>query len=386
MWKLIREHLRSEKGAVSTFFAIVFASGILFIAFAITSDASAIYFERRSLQNAADSTSLAIASNCALGSVYCVDGISAKNEAQVIANANSPDGFSTLKIICGSTPLSACTPTPAVECKSVPSNVPNYGRVVLSTQNADGTDKVKSPFFNYLIGNSNSEINVNSCSQTAWGKAAAANFSVPVAMTICSYLTNGYRVIKNYKSEAPACPTIIKDVRGVALSPQPSNIVDGWIIYRRTSEQLKCFPPQPPLIVGLGISSMPPGQETCTDAGGGSNGKTVLASLISANLNKKLFVPVISSTNGTGTGSDRIISGNIVGFYTFIFYGYDFGPKGKDGCGKTYCAEFAAEDTADCGSKRDCIWGKFSIGIVPGVSVSRDTFPSVGAQAVELLP
>ena len=60
MWKLIYNRFQNERGAVSALFAIVFGSGILFLAFALTSDASALYLEKRSLQNSADATSLAV--------------------------------------------------------------------------------------------------------------------------------------------------------------------------------------------------------------------------------------------------------------------------------------------------------------------------------------
>lgn len=392
MFRLIKSSRygdNGEKGAISTILAIVLSSGFLFIAFALTSDASALYLERRSLQNSADATSLAVASNCALGSTYCTDAVSAQNEAQLIANSNSPDGISAIKLLCGFTPLSACPAGTTTECKAVPTNLPRYGRVVLSTQNKDGTVKVKSPFFDYFIGNTNSEVNVQSCSQSAWGKANSANIPLPLAITICDYLTEGYKIIRDYSSQLSACPTTIKDVQGITISPQPINVINGWAIFAPNGQPLYCLVPQT-ITVGNILDTLPPGQERCNDASlSSSDSKKVLASFISANLGKKVFIPVIASTSGTGNGNAQIVTAKTVGFFTFVFLGYDFGPQSRAGCGAVgaTCTDFNGQSTTGCGSTRSCIWGKFTKGIVPGASVSRDTtFPPVGASAVELLP
>lgn len=385
--RILRE--RGERGAITTLFVVFASSGLLFILFALTVDAAALYLERRSLQNAADATSLAVASNCALGAPDCSNSVVAQNLAQSFANLNSPDGVSTIKSLCGFSPLSPCTPTGEIECKAVPANLARYGRVELVSKNQDGSSRVSSPFFNFVFGNSSAEVEIGSCSQSAWGKANAANIPIPLAITICDYLTDGFKVIKDYSTQLQNCPTTIRDVQGFALSPQPSKVINGWAIFAPTGQSLFCLTPQQ-ITVGMSLDTLPPGQERCNDAGlSGSQSKDILTSFISANLGKKIFIPVIASTSGTGAGQAQRVSSQTVGFFTFIFRGYNFGPQARAGCGnpQTPCQDFAGQDTSGCGSTRSCIWGQFSRGIVPGVPVSRDTsFPPVGAAAIELLP
>lgn len=396
MRRLIKKFSADERGVIAPLFASLLGAGFLFIAFALTSDASALYLEKRTLQNAADSTSLAVASYCGLGSTNCQNAVTIQAEAQTIANLNSGDANSNIDSVCGFNPLNPCSTTPPPGCKPVPSNLPRYGRVVLSTKNPDGTLKVKTPFINYLIGNSNSEVQFSSCSQSAWGKANAAEIPVPLAITVCDYLTDGYKLIQEYSEQLPNCPSTIKDVQGITLTPQPTNVINGWAMFTPIGQQLLCLVSRR-VIVGDVLETLPPGQESCKDSTiSGSASKTFLQSFISANLKKKIFIPVIASTSGAGNGNAQIVTSNAVGFFSFIFLGYDFGSNQKGGCGDTTyranepeCQNFTAKDFADCSNsnKRGCIWGRFTKGIVPGASVSRDTsFPPVGAQAVELLP
>lgn len=389
MRRLSKAQINEERGAFTTIFLAIISSGLLFFLFALTADAGTVFFERRSIQNAADATSLAVASNCALGSSNCSDSVAIQNVAQSIANSNSPDSLSTVSKMCGFIPLSPCTSTSELDCKAVPANLPRYGRVVLSTKNFDGTTKVRTPFFDLFSGSEDLSSEVKSCSQSAWGKASSANIPVPLAITICDYQTDGYKIIRDYSSQLQSCPTTIRDIQGIAISPQPTNVINGWAIFAPDGQQLFCLTPQR-ITVGMALTTLPPGQERCNDQGiSGSDSKNVLTSFIFNNLGKKIFIPVIASTSGTGAGQAQQVVSNTVGFFTFIFLGYDFGPQARAGCGdsRTPCSEFAGQSTAGCGSTRSCIWGRFTRGIVPGVPVSRDTsFPPVGAAAVELLP
>lgn len=353
----------------------------------MTADAGALYLERRATENAADATSLAVASFCALGSSECASSSSLSLKAEEFANINSNDGRSNVDLLCGFTPLSVCPGEPVPQCKPVPSQIQRYGRVLLSTKNLDGSTTVATPFLSALLDEEDSTLKSRSCSQSAWGKANSARVLIPLAITICDYQSEGFKILRDYSAQFPNCPTTIKDIQGIALTPQPTNIINGWAIYAPTDKQLLCLTPNT-LNIGSSIDTLPPGAERCNDAGiSGSDSKRVLADFISANLGNKVFIPVIASTSGTGGGSAQRVTSQVVGFFTFVFYGYDLGSQIKDGCGRTLCSEFSGQDAAQCGSQRACIWGKFSRGIVAGASVSRDTaFPPVGAQAVELLP
>jgi hypothetical protein len=378
--------ISNDKGAVAVLFILMAGSGFFLVLLAMTSDAGALYLERRTTENAADASSLAVASFCALGSPECVSSTSLAFNAQEFANLNSSDGQASLDLLCGFSPLSACASTAIAKCKPVPTSIQRYARVLVSTKNSDGSRSVSTPFLNALLDEENSSATSQSCSQSAWGKAGSARVLLPLAITICDYQSEGFRILRDYRSQLEVCPTTIRDIQGIALAPQPTKLINGWAIFAPTNQQLLCLEPQN-LTVGMSIDTLPPGAERCNDSGiSGSDSKRVLANFISANLGKKVFIPVIASTSGTGNGSAQRVTSNVVGFFTFIFYGYDLGSQIKDGCGRYSCSEFNGQSAAQCGSQSACIWGKFSRGIVAGAPVSRDTtFPPVGAQAVELL-
>lgn len=379
--------LRDERGAAATVFVLFLGSGVLIALFAMTADAGAVFRERRVTQAAADASSLAVASFCALGSPECASQSNLVNKAQEFANLNSDDGVSDLQNLCGFTPMSPCTNQSEVTCKPVPSNLQRYGRVVVTTKNQNGSTKINSPFLSLILNESNTSTTSKSCSQTAWGKANSASVQLPLAISICDYQADGFKILRDYSSQLTNCPTVIKDSQGINISPQPRNVVNGWAIVSPSGEDLLCLRTRN-LTVGMGLDTLPPGMERCNDSSiSGSDSKRVLAGFISANLGKKVFVPVIASTSGTGSGSAQRVTSPVVGFFTFIFYGYDLGSNIRDGCGARNCPEFSGVSAAQCGSRDACIWGQFSRGIVPGALVSRDTsFPPVGAQAVELLP
>lgn len=378
--------LKDDRGAAATIFILFLGSGVLLVLFAMTADAGAVFNERRVTQISADSASLSVASYCALGSPECGHQINLKAKAQEFANLNSNDKISDLQNLCGFTPLTPCSNQSEVSCKPVPSSLQRYARAVVSTKNQDGTTKVKSPFLDAILGVSTSTSTSEACSQAAWGKANAASVPLPLAISICDYQADGFKILRDYTSQTQTCPTIIKDAQGLTMNPQPQKVINGWVIFSPTGQPLLCLNSLN-ITIGMNLDTLPPGQERCNDASlSGSNSKTVLANFISANLGKKVFLPVIASTSGTGSGSAQRVTSPVVGFFTFIFYGYDLGSQIKDGCGARNCVEFSGISSAQCGSRDGCIWGRFSRGIVPGGLVSRDTtFPPVGAQAIELL-
>jgi hypothetical protein len=379
--------LKGDHGAVATIVVILSAAGLLLTGFAMTSDASALYRERVAIQSAADQSSLAVSSFCALGSSQCASSVSLESNAQEFANLNSDDGASLLTSLCGFTPMTPCSSQSTTKCKTIPSGIQRYNRLTLGTKNKDGSTTISTPFLNALTGKTISDKTGTSCAQSAWGKANSANVPIPIAITICDYQNDGFKILRDYSTQLTECPTTIYDVQGLVISPQPKNVINGWAIFAPTGEALYCLIPKR-LVVGTSIDTLPPGQERCNDASlSGSDSKRALSAFISANLGKKIFIPVIASTSGAGSGQAQRVTSTVVGFYTFIFLGYDFGSQIKDGCGSISCTQFAGVSAANCGSRDACIWGQFSRGIVPGASVSRDTtFPPVGSSAVELLP
>ncbi|MFM8446970.1 MAG: pilus assembly protein TadG-related protein [Candidatus Nanopelagicaceae bacterium] len=106
---------RKDDGVVAIIVAILFSS-LVFVGFlAIVIDGGALYRERRVLQNAADSATLANTRECALQTSNC----SSQSFASAYTNANSPDSLSNVKELCGKTSgttglnLNTCAPISA---------------------------------------------------------------------------------------------------------------------------------------------------------------------------------------------------------------------------------------------------------------------------------
>lgn len=168
----------SDRGAVLVWFAFL---SVVFIGFgALVLDYGALLWERRQLQNAADSAALSVAGQCAFKT--CTSG-SVTTDAQSLVNANTADGLSTLSL-CGNwaAGVSVCLPTPA--------GVPSGAKYVSALAQS-------SPSITYRLrpkigGSSQSKV-VKARATIIWG-SYVQGFVVPITVSKClirNYLIGG---------------------------------------------------------------------------------------------------------------------------------------------------------------------------------------------------
>jgi Flp pilus assembly protein TadG len=91
--------LNDDRGAVAVITAIMLSLVLIAIA-ALAIDASALYAEKRELQNVADAAALAIAEDCVNRPVTC-SATNAQKKAEDLAVANSSDGLATVVATLG---------------------------------------------------------------------------------------------------------------------------------------------------------------------------------------------------------------------------------------------------------------------------------------------
>ena len=179
--------LKREDGAVVALFAILMSSVLVIALFVIVFDISALYSERRVIQNTADSSVLATTQECAIGGTGAIINLNnaystgvcdnqsfALDFAGKYANLNSPDSLTDVSEICGTASLNQCGSlnTGQFECKSVNSAYKNYVRVKTSTRQSTGTSITS--LFTSLVNPSQANVKVIGCAQSAWGKSAYA--------------------------------------------------------------------------------------------------------------------------------------------------------------------------------------------------------------------
>lgn len=96
--------LQNERGAISLIFALLFSSLVIVALFALVVDVGTIYQERRTLQNAADATALAVAQDCAEFSAGTSSQLCQSQNldlASSIASKNTDDGKTLVIEVCG---------------------------------------------------------------------------------------------------------------------------------------------------------------------------------------------------------------------------------------------------------------------------------------------
>ena len=392
---------KSEDGGVVALFAVLM-SGVLVIAlFVIVFDVSALYSERRVIQNAADSSVLATAQECAVAGTGAILNVStaysgsicntqsfAADFAGKYANLNSPDSLTNIAEICGTAPLNQCGSLNGglYECKSVDSQYKNYVRVKTSTRQSSG-NSLKS-LFNSLISPNDASVEVQGCSQSAWGKAAFAPLNFPIALPICDFAISGTKLIQDFVSNNPVVvggcsfTDLNGDTFSYASPTKGFDLLSGF----------GCPGITTPLQVNVGNTLQVESSLTQVESGC-PGGSAIFYARLTKFVNTRVFIPVVTSV--ACQSSSVNCQGNYVfqvaSFYSFKFLGGKFKNRGRVGSGPPCatgdpCQSNQSWPTA-CDATRNCIYGTFERGIVPGADVSLDpSFPAVGAMAVQLLP
>lgn len=361
--------MRDDGGAVAVLVAILLAAGVLTGLLAITVDVGRVYAERRIVQNGADSASLALAQKCAeadpnVTGETCDAEASALVEAQNRADANAPDGATSVTEVCGTTPLAGCVPREVTwtECKTVDgATYKHYVRVHTQTKEANG-DTFLVPYFAHLLSGGSDAVPVAACSQTAWGPAKSATINLAILLPVCPGVPGDDtpRVIEDFDPNNPDDPNCSVD--GVAYP----GVTKGFAFGQLPGQAKECTDP-----VEVSVGDVIP-VETSVAQWCGNKLEDTLGTL----LGQKLIVPVVGAHAKTGQGQYDF---SVLSFKYFTFLGYKIkNQKGGDepagGWDGTACEKAA---------KRSCLYGAFSSTVVPG---DVGGGPDLGVRAVQLIP
>jgi Flp pilus assembly protein TadG len=154
--------LRDDRGATAVMTAMIMTALLGIVGLVI--DGGALYLERRELRNAADAAALAVAEDCAVGSLPCQPAI-ANSTAAAYANENSRDGASAVADL----------------------SLDPAGRTVtvdVATRNPDGTTKVQ-PFFGQVVGWTG--MTVHASATAVWGYPRVARSMLPLIVSECEF-------------------------------------------------------------------------------------------------------------------------------------------------------------------------------------------------------
>lgn len=186
----------AERGAAATLVAVFAATGVLLGMLAISVDVGNVMLERRQLQNAADSTAMALAQICAGSAEACTGEEEGPTltELDALSNANTRSDDSLLRVCGARLPAGADLP----DCTTVPADV------------AISTLSMCPPLPDWLAGGStpyvetytqttglesffitrDRDTEITSCARAAWGKAAFQDGLFPLVISVCEWERN----------------------------------------------------------------------------------------------------------------------------------------------------------------------------------------------------
>jgi hypothetical protein len=296
--------LNDERGAIAVTVAFLMVALIGFAALAI--DVSALYQERRTLQNGADAGALAVAKDCAGTSCGGFNG-----KANRYADENADDGNSNVDEVCGLGPgLIDCIDDPPV-----PAGTVGYVRVTTSTYQVSSPDNPTevnfnfAPVFDLVAPGDHDGKTMRAKAVAAWGPPRSAA-TLPLTLSDCEYDEH--------------VPTLAD------LKSPPFNPAEEVVIFFHGSGEAGVCDPRTPsgqdLPGGFGWLDGADGdcevtvtveQWAPSDPGNSRPGCLNLRSLVGTTV----LLPVHKEERGTGRSGQFLIEG----FAGFHLTGYRFG-------------------------------------------------------------
>ena len=202
-----RRVVRGERGAVAAIFAVLLFGGVVMGMLALTVDVGSVMFERRQLQNAADSMSMALAMNCAKDPTKCTPALNkpelislaglnaADGLAQLAVRADAPDGMCGRNTGNGNMPLCASSATNApianlAECPPLPSSLTSgpgaltaYVETYSLTKSTAPNNTILPSIFSRALTGAFTGKSHTACARAAYGPVAPAS-DVVLALTM----------------------------------------------------------------------------------------------------------------------------------------------------------------------------------------------------------
>ena len=377
----MKDRLRDETGAVLALVGALVAASVFLGILALVIDGGALYLERRTVSNAAESGALSLARLCADQPNTCVSS----SIAQEMANADSPDGATKVTEVCvsGKTPSGSTCLTPTgtkLDCTPVPNGVSSYARVRTETLSNEPGGGISALFD---FGQTNS---LKACAQARWGNASSAAVYSPFAISICEWARQQSlpRVLTEFNTNSGVsdCTYTFTDQSGMTYTKSGIN---GWAALDLMSSTLpdgakaSVACPNPatdqPAYLRIGYQL---NQITRDQSSSNYCGNSDLVSKMSNWLNQTLYLPLVSTAKLSGNATVHTIEA----FAAFKLYGYSL----LKGNGSSTNMGGTVPSGSWCPKNTNCIYGEFIKTISPDSEISTGSgVPNVGIQAIELI-
>lgn len=366
--------LRQENGGYSILFAVIFGTGLLVVIFTIVLDGGNISAERRTLQNVAESSAIALAKECSFNPTTCISS----SYPEQFAVANSLDKTTSISEVCvkglNRQDRTCELPNSAkLDCSLIPQGTPNYVRVRTQTLGGDGTQL--TPLFG-----AGSSYQLNGCAQAIWGNAGSAEVYMPFALSVCDWARygTGFNIINEFETNlgVSTCTYTFSDLQGQSFT---RNGISGWAAVDLQSSSITasnqasetCPDPVSDKPAQLQIGTTLNGFTRDTSSANYC-GDTNLVSKLSAWVGKELYIPLVSTIKLSGQATIHTVEA----FTGFKFGGYSI--KGVRG-GVTPNGNW-------CPNNRNCLYGEFTNTLSPNSDVSiQPGSPNIGVQAIKLI-
>ena len=372
--------LKDERGGVTVVVAALVAGLLLVGSIALVVDSGVVYLERRTVANAAQSSTLALAKECIESPTTCFNS----PLTQQFANANSPDGLTSITEICidGFTVAKmACKSVSgtSIDCSPVPSTVKKYVRVRTESLSSEVGVGIRTFF------STNDSERLQACAQARWGNAGSAMTYTPFAVSICEWAKQQSlpRTLKEYKTNdgVSTCTYSFVDMSGRTFTRSG---IDGWAALDLGSESIplsaraiaECPNPatdEPAYLrIGYELSQITRSQSSTNYCG-----DTNLASKMSNWIDRELYIPLVSTRKISGASTVH----RIEAFATYRLLGYAL----LKGNGSASDIGGTVPKGNWCPKNTSCIYGEFVSTTSPDSEISDDpSAPQIGLQALEL--
>lgn len=357
-----------DEGAVIVLVALLVAVGVISGLLAMVADVGQLYAERRVVQNGADAGALGVAQRSAEQASGAVSASEAQALAGGLADANAPDGVTTVTEVCGSDDLGGCLALSDawIDCQPVPADRDHYVRVRTATALPDGGTFLTPLFAGLLDQGSGVEARAGACAQAVWGPASRAAITFPMLLPVCPGTPEGNPVwVADFD---PSDPTFSSSDPCTVDGTSFAGVTKGFAFGEFVGVPRTCTDP-----VDVRLGDIIP-VETSVTQWCGTKVERALDPLISAGL--PILVPVVGAHMNQGQGQYAF---TVVGFKSFQLLGY----KVKNASGGQAPAPGWQGTPCQKSAQRSCLFGTFGTATVPG---GIGDGPDLGVRAVSLLP
>lgn len=205
-----RRRLQGERGGTAVIVAILLSGGVFMGMLAVSVDLGNLMYERRQVQNGADSTSLALAAECATDEANCDPAV-----VEDLLDPNAGDSAMQYDTTRPSTSGGACVRGTAAQvgttlpqCPSAAgggditdlgecpplqpwllgagSGIP-YVETYAATETAAGGDELFLPFSRVLAGGPAGDAGTSACARAAWGAPLGYGGAFPLTISGCEW-------------------------------------------------------------------------------------------------------------------------------------------------------------------------------------------------------